>query len=124
MKPFESEKLCIGDRIKIGRHIVEVLDIYPECEHNVIGMENLPSMMTHQSFKFFIFLGDNSSCFNKCRVCFGSWDNDQDPLLNICSCAGTIKYTHLECLREWMMNKVRVDKKQNINYFQYAISKL
>jgi len=40
-----------------------------------------------------------------CRICLGEESTDQDPLISICKCAGTMRFIHLECLREWLNQK-------------------
>lgn len=35
-----------------------------------------------------------------CRVCL-SENEDDNPLISPCSCIGSCKYIHLECLRHW-----------------------
>lgn len=37
-----------------------------------------------------------------CRICL-SEDSDKDnPMISPCKCAGTMKFIHLECLKEWL----------------------
>lgn len=45
-----------------------------------------------------------------CRICLGcdgeeSDSNDDNPLFAPCVCSGTMKYVHLECMKEWVHNK-------------------
>ena len=37
-----------------------------------------------------------------CRICFQENDDDEDPLISPCKCAGSMKYVHLGCLRQWL----------------------
>lgn len=32
--------------------------------------------------------------------------NIENPLISLCNCDGTMKYIHLECLKEWLRNKL------------------
>lgn len=37
-----------------------------------------------------------------CRICL-SEDSEQDnPMISPCKCSGTMKFIHLECLKEWL----------------------
>ena len=36
-----------------------------------------------------------------CRICFGGEDESDNPLFSPCKCAGSMKYIHFKCLRDW-----------------------
>lgn len=40
-----------------------------------------------------------------CRICLGEENTDANPLIHPCKCAGTMKFIHIECLREWINSK-------------------
>ena len=40
-----------------------------------------------------------------CRICLGEENEDENPLITICKCSGSMKYIHTECLRDWVMTK-------------------
>jgi len=40
-----------------------------------------------------------------CRICLGEENEEIDPLISPCKCAGTMSHIHLECLREWLNSK-------------------
>ena len=41
-----------------------------------------------------------------CRICYIEEDEpEENPLLNPCICAGSMKYIHYQCLRRWIINK-------------------
>ena len=53
----------------------------------------------------------------QCKVC---WDNTQtreNPLLNSCKCAGSVRYIHYECLKFWLQQKMA--KKEEGNLISY-----
>lgn len=37
---------------------------------------------------------------NQCRICLYETTSKTDPLINPCKCAGTMKYVHINCLKE------------------------
>lgn len=41
-----------------------------------------------------------------CRICYSEYEDDENPLLSLCKCAGTLKYIHLMCLRNWLGAKM------------------
>ena len=47
-----------------------------------------------------------------CRICYLDEDTDSNPLIQPCLCSGSLKYIHLDCLRQWIgtRNWTRVEK--------------
>ena len=50
-----------------------------------------------------------------CRICYLEEDTDKNPLIQPCSCSGSLKYIHLDCLRQWIgtRNWTRVESNEN-----------
>lgn len=40
-----------------------------------------------------------------CRICFIE-DLDDDPLISVCKCSGSIQYIHVNCLHSWILSKL------------------
>jgi len=40
----------------------------------------------------------------------------ENPLLDLCNCQGSMKYSHFTCIKEWMKNKVKIIEK-NLGVF-------
>lgn len=38
----------------------------------------------------------------QCKICFGTDNLDTNPLLSPCSCIGSMKFIHLQCMKEWL----------------------
>ena len=60
-----------------------------------------------------------------CRFCFseGQFDGD-NPLISPCSCTGSVKYIHLNCLRKWLTSKVTVKSTSNNNIYCYIFKNM
>jgi len=42
----------------------------------------------------------------QCRICLME-DNDSDnPLINPCSCMGSVRFIHVDCIRKWLKSKI------------------
>ena len=41
-----------------------------------------------------------------CRICLSSTQTAEDPLVTPCSCAGSMGFVHVLCLREWLKSKM------------------
>ena len=55
-----------------------------------------------------------------CRICYMEEDSDiKNPLVQPCKCSGSMKYIHLNCLKQWLYTKscTRLEKKKNFSIF-------
>lgn len=48
-----------------------------------------------------------------CRICYDRESEEDNPLLSFCKCDGSVKYTHLLCLKQWLRSKVGVRHTQS-----------
>ena len=48
-----------------------------------------------------------------CKICLSNVETELDPLITPCKCAGTMRFIHLCCLKEWLKNRIesRVSEK-------------
>jgi E3 ubiquitin-protein ligase DOA10 len=55
-------------------------------------------------------LNENQGKYKKkiimCRICYGDEKDIDSPLIQPCSCSGTMKYIHFACLQKWLKSKV------------------
>jgi hypothetical protein len=62
--------------------------------------------------------GASSSTQRVCRICLGEEEDDEDgELIYPCKCAGTMRYIHIHCLREWMNGKKLVYNGEKVKSF-------
>ena len=47
----------------------------------------------------------------QCRICFTN-NEDISPLISPCSCTGSSKYIHLQCLQQWLQSKIKLNYKE------------
>ena len=49
-----------------------------------------------------------------CRICYQEDDEEKNPLIQPCLCSGSLKYIHLNCLKQWIgtRNCVRIDNNE------------
>lgn len=45
---------------------------------------------------------------NACRICLSDEFDSENPLITPCKCSGTMKYIHLDCLRDWLKSKISI----------------
>lgn len=102
-------KLNEGDWIKLGRIRLKVQKISNKPER--LSQISMPDF-------FHSFDADEVDYKNEskadgettegapCRICLTETGTVSDPLISPCKCAGTMKYIHLNCLKEWIKSKV------------------
>lgn len=46
--------------------------------------------------------------YNKenCRVCLINLSTNENPIINVCKCQGSVGYIHLDCLKQWLDSKL------------------
>ena len=55
-----------------------------------------------------------------CRICLSDdYDDNSNPLINPCKCAGTMKYLHLECLRQLVKSKVQTTVHERVTVLTF-----
>ena len=50
---------------------------------------------------------------NFCRICYGEEDDKDDPLLQPCTCHGSMKYIHFNCLKHWLKTNTYILAEEN-----------
>ena len=51
-----------------------------------------------------------------CRICL-SEEEPNNPIISPCNCIGTVKYIHLECIREWLEGKKHKKETPYVNSY-------
>ena len=62
-----------------------------------------------------------------CRICYEE-ENPKDelnnPLVQACHCSGSLKYIHLNCLKQWLLKKSCTKKEKNDKYALFVIKEI
>ena len=58
-------------------------------------------------------------CQKICRICYQEDDTKENPLIQPCLCSGSLKYIHLNCLKQWIGTRscIRVDNNDYCSIF-------
>ena len=51
-----------------------------------------------------------------CRICL-SEDEPDNPIISPCQCTGSVKYIHLDCIREWLHGKMHKKETALVNSY-------
>ena len=57
-----------------------------------------------------------------CRYCYGKDSTQSNPLLNVCKCAGSVKFSHYYCLKNWITSRSTTRAADCYEYFEYDLS--
>ena len=80
---------------------------------NVIIKENLNNNLTNPialNKQFSLKINDkkviNKKNNSSCRICFCKDNLSINPLITPCKCSGSMKYIHVNCLKNWYINLI------------------
>lgn len=130
---FESEGgyvLREGDLLKLGKFILKIRQIRLKSEQKTMVVEkgtkeeDSRNILRTESMKREVLLlskgtGEKGMDRPTCRICLGDEHDDANPLINPCKCAGTMKYIHLECLRQLIESKIQRTKGEPVTVINF-----
>jgi hypothetical protein len=61
---------------------------------------------------------------NLCRICYCDETEVESPLIQPCSCSGTMKYIHFICLQKWLKSKVVIKASTGENSVCYTLKQV
>jgi len=102
--PAEGYKLKRGDILRIGRVQIKVKDYRIRSSYLDEDKESLPNednVIDLQKKE------DNPvTADDVCKICFGTEESSDNPLLSICRCTGSMKFIHYLCLKTWLHSNI------------------
>ena len=108
-------KLTEGDIIKFGRIKLRIKKIFFENESNNKDNynENINKIKNNKEKEIKENYNEKINQIKQkiCRICYSEETDQNDPLIQPCSCSGSLKYIHLSCLKKWLNTKsfIKVD---------------
>jgi hypothetical protein len=119
----QDYKLAKGDTIKLGRLKFCVKDYRTETHPSAVdgraGMKDLSPVKSapmwggrcgdgeddfaeEEAVEIDCGVVDMEDGGTLCKICWGTDQTTENPLLTSCKCDGSVKYTHFECLKHWL----------------------
>ena len=129
----EDYNLCKNDIIKLGRVKYALNDVHIPDRKDIIDIEtpldplsyNVESInMNSQSVFDFIFLAKNELGNNEeniCKICYSDSNENDNPLVHLCSCSGGIRFAHYFCIKKWMETKLIIKENEKKTVKSYNI---
>ena len=59
---------------------------------------------------------------NLCKICYDSKSSEENPLLSLCNCQGSLKYVHWNCSKKWLKNKIKIIEELRDIYLKCDLS--
>ena len=99
---YRIKDLCIPYSPESSEKVsfIQISSPVEEQQHDVRCCDDLPEYIKFRLEK---------DC---CKFCFMTTHTDDNPLLSICICKGSMKFIHLACLRQWIDLKT-IEKESN-----------
>ncbi|OMJ69531.1 hypothetical protein SteCoe_32724 [Stentor coeruleus] len=101
--PGSSYEMKEGDMFKLGRETLRVKKISSEIEQK----QNWAEVSETPGEKV-------------CKICCSEEFSEEDPLVSLCKCSGTMKYIHFTCLKNWLKCKVTTKALGNVSTYQWS----
>jgi hypothetical protein len=123
MRGLTNFKLTKGDYLKVGRKqfYVKQMSVDPGASETY----DLADKKGHQevSSSFICSPSASRSQPASCRICLFDEITYENPLISPCDCAGTMRYIHLMCLREWLRNRMKTRQTgRSLSYYWKALN--
>jgi hypothetical protein len=55
----------------------------------------------------------------QCRVCYRDSYTIEDPLVSICKCAGSLKFVHINCVKNWIASRMQTREKGPVRTYEW-----
>jgi len=111
-------ELKLNDIIKLGRVKYAVTELKINNVKTSIDMANPES----QVFNLIPEYSKNSSTNMEgviCKICLVGNEDEENPLINLCRCSGSMEFIHYTCVKLWMntkLNNKENEKKTVLSY--------
>ena len=110
----DSDDITINGKIKKNKNDYFSLNIKKENKSiDIKELERFEKMNNEES-------NNNSDISQKiCRICYQEEKDEKNPLIQPCLCTGSLKYIHLNCLKQWIgtRNYIRLENNEYYNVF-------
>lgn len=94
LKPSKRHTMALGDILKLGKIKLKV-------KYISLGGKLAPIPIDSGRTLELSHIEDDI-----CRICLQNENAKENPLINPCHCAGSMKYIHALCLKEWLRHKI------------------
>lgn len=92
-----------GDVVKLGRIRMKIRKIM--LSNTTEERESMPKCF--DSLASQVEVNEEIDQEASCRICFSNEITENNPLISPCECMGSIKYIHVECIKNWLRSRIQ-----------------
>ena len=108
----ENEPECKDSNLIIG-HSINKYEVESNIESSKGITERKTEERTDERF-------EDKTEEKKCRICLCNDDEVDNPIIESpCNCIGSVRYIHMDCLNQWLKNKVTQYKNQYMTLYEW-----
>lgn len=116
-KPYELEE---GNLLKFGRVRFRIQSISSSIEEynsrkekgKILNLPTTQAEIKELNPKIDSLNSESETNPRMCRFCLFEQSEPDDPLIQPCTCSGSMKYIHINCLRKWLNSKIQTKKSE------------
>jgi len=103
--------LKMNDIIKLGRVKLAVIEIKIKDQLLVLDKSNKSSVFEA------VYNINSSKEYEKkidlnCKICLSNENDENNPMINLCKCSGSLLFVHFFCLNKWMASKMTIKENE------------
>ncbi|XP_073463772.1 probable E3 ubiquitin-protein ligase MARCHF10 isoform X1 [Aquarana catesbeiana] len=93
----------IAHTISMQRWSERIINMTPETEN----VKPKPDPEKLKKFQASLLEEDSEDEGDLCRICFTGDKTPENQLVAPCRCKGSLKYVHKECMKKWLLSKIK-----------------
>lgn len=114
-----SPKLQVNDIIKLGRVKYVVTELALSREENDMDMD--PIEVKKEVIQLIPKIQARENQKNDCKICLSNVEDEDNMMINLCKCTGSIANVHINCVKQWMATKLTNKTNEKNTIFSYNI---
>jgi hypothetical protein len=77
-------------------------------------MENMNKLKLNSKILDNNLAENHSDNFITCRICYSIKSTNEDPLISLCNCIGSVRFMHYTCLQKWLRTRIKIKEGEKV----------
>ena len=112
-------KLKFNDIIKLGRVKYVITEMHLEKDENSMDIDM--NETSKQVIQLVTKVKMNKQQNIDCKICLSNTEDENNIMVNLCNCTGSIAIAHVNCIKQWMATKLSKKSNEKGTVFSYNI---